>query len=406
MTLPEQEILNALVAQIFQIDDITLGPGGKDYLYRYRGMLTAQDSAAAYDQLAEGVRPYELTPLFRKEEDGRHMILLVAAAPKPAPSSPRTNIILFILTVFSAMLAGAQIPANIPVNPDDIIAFYVLSFQYIWTGWPFALSLLLILLAHEFGHYFAGRYHKVALSLPYFIPLPLPGGIGTMGAVIRMKEMPKNKRILLDIGIAGPLAGLVVAIPVLLYGLSISNPGPIPNTPGNFIEGNSILYLLAKLTVFHKLLPEPASYGNLSPILYWLRYYLTGTPDPAGGTDVFLNPVAWAGWLGLLVTSLNLIPVGQLDGGHILYVLFGGKRLRAMLPTILVILAILGIFSVSWWLWIALLNLFGKLIDDPLDQITELNPARRALAIFGIVVFFLVFIPVPFPVSIFSLFPH
>jgi membrane-associated protease RseP (regulator of RpoE activity) len=402
-TLPEQEILNALVARIFRIDDITSGQGGKDYLYRYRGMLTVEDSAAAYDQLTDSLRPYGLTPLFRKEEGGGQLILLHTAVPKPTPSNPRTNIILFVLTLFSVMLAGIQIPANVPV-PDDPIGFFMLSMQYIWTGWPFALSLLSILLTHEFGHYFAGRYHKVALTLPYFIPLPLPGGIGTMGAVIRMKEMPKNKRILLDIGIAGPLAGLVVAIPVLLFGLSQSPLLSIPNTPGNLIEGNSIIYLLAKLTIFHKLLPEPVSYGNLPVVLHWLRYYLTGTPDPAGGTDVLLNPVAWAGWVGLLVTSLNLIPAGQLDGGHVMYVLFGGKRLRAMLPAVQIVLGILGIFSISWWLWIALLSYFGKLTDEPLDQITELNPARRALAIFGIVVFFLVFIPVPFPVSIFSLF--
>jgi membrane-associated protease RseP (regulator of RpoE activity) len=225
-----------------------------------------------------------------------------------------------------------------------------------------------------------------------------------MGAVIQLKEAPKNKRTLLDIGIAGPLAGLVVAIPVLLYGLSQSQVGPIINDPNNLIEGNSILYLLAKFAVFHQMLPAPASYGSLPPVLYWLVYFFTGTPTPVGGTDVQLNPVAWAGWVGLLVTSLNLIPAGQLDGGHIMYVLFGGKRLRSWLPIIQVALAVLGIFSISWWIWLAILSFFGRFTDEPRDQITELGPARRALAIFGIVVFFLVFMPVPIPVSIFSLF--
>ncbi|MGC1375131.1 MAG: site-2 protease family protein [Anaerolineales bacterium] len=399
MTFPEQTTLNSLVAGIFRIDDVTLGQDSAGYLYRYRGLLTAPDSAAAYDQLAEALKPYGLMPLFRKDEDGRHLILLVSAQAAPKPSSARTSIILLILTILSVMFVGAQVPANIPI-PNDFVGQILLIVQY---GWPYALSLMSILLAHEFGHYFASLYHKTAASLPYFIPLPFPP-IGTMGAVIQLKEAPKNKRTLLDIGIAGPLAGLVVAIPVLLYGLSQSQVGPIINDPNNFLEGNSILYLLAKLAVFHQMLPAPASYGSLPPLLHWLVYFFTGTPAPIGGTDVQLNPVAWAGWVGLMVTSLNLIPAGQLDGGHIMYVLFGGKRLRSWLPIIQVVLAVLGIFSISWWIWLAILSFFGRFTDEPLDQITELGPARRALAIFGIVVFFLVFMPVPIPVSIFSLF--
>jgi membrane-associated protease RseP (regulator of RpoE activity) len=400
MTYPEQTTLNSLIASIFRIDDVTTGQEGGAYLYRYRGLLTAPDSAAAYDQLAETLKPYGLMPLFRKDEGGRHLILLVAAPPAPKPSNARTNIILFILTVLSLMFVGAQIPADAPI-PNDFVGQMLLIVQY---GWPYALSLMSILLAHEFGHYFASRYHKTAASLPYFIPLPFPP-IGTMGAVIQLKESPKNKRTLLDIGIAGPLAGLVVAVPVLLFGLSLSQLGPVViNTPNSFIEGNSILYLLAKLAVFHQLIPAPASYGSLPPVLYWLVYFFTGTPAPLGGTDVQLNPVAWAGWVGLLVTSLNLIPAGQLDGGHMMYVLFGGKRLRSWLPIAQVVLAILGIFSISWWLWLAILSFFGRYTDEPRDQITELGPARRALAIFGILVFFLVFVPVPIPASLFSLF--
>ena len=400
MTFPDQDTLTPLLASIFRIDDVTAGRDGT-YIYRYRGLLTGPDSAAAYDQLAEALKPHGLMPLFRKEEDGRHLILLVAAPPPPQPSNPWINVILFVLTVLSMMAAGADIPKSIPV-PDNDLAALLLQFQYMLTGWPYALSLMSILLAHELGHYFASRYHKLAATLPYFIPMPLPP-IGTMGAVIRLKEQPKNKRILLDVGIAGPLAGLVVAIPVLLIGLHISALGTVPNLPGNFTEGNSVLYLLAKFVTFGQLLPAPASY-SLPPVLHWLLYFFTGTPAPVGGTDVFLSPVAWAAWVGLLVTSLNLIPAGQLDGGHMMYVLFGGKRLRSFLPYIMVVLAILGIFSVSWWLWILLLRVFGRMTDEPRDQITELGPARRALAIFGIVVFFLVFMPVPFPASIFSLF--
>lgn len=405
MTLPEQGTLNLLVSAVFHINDVTVGEGGKDdYLVRYRGRLTMDDSAAAYDQLTETLRPYGLMPLFRKDENGGHLILLVQAPAPPKIPSPRTNIILFALTVLCVLLTGAQLPEGVQM-PNDLVGQYTLLAKYLLTGWPFAVSLLSILLAHEFGHYFASRYHKTAASLPYFIPLPPSiSPIGTMGAVIRLLQPPKNKRILLDIGIAGPLAGLVVAIPVLLIGLSQSHLGTVPNTPDNFIEGNSLLYLLAKYIIFGKLLPEPASYGSLPPILYWLSNLFTGTPVPVGGTDVFISPVAWAGWVGLLVTSLNLIPAGQLDGGHVMYVLFGGKRLRSFLPAIMVVLGILGFFAISWWLWLAILSFFGRVTDEPLDQITELNPPRRALAIFGILVFLLVFIPAPFPYSIFSLF--
>lgn len=401
MTLPEQTTLNSIIASVFRIDDVTAGDS-KEYLYRYRGLLTASDSAAAYDQVADALRPHGLTPLFRKEENGGHLIFLARTPPPPAPSNPRTNIILFILTVLSMMVAGVQIPEGVSI-PQDFIGQFLLTFQYMLTGWPFALSLMSILLAHEFGHYFASRYHKTAASLPYFIPMPLPP-FGTLGAVIQLKEAPKNKRTLLDIGIAGPLAGLVVAIPILIVGLQQSELSTIPNDPQTLIEGNSILYLLTKFVVFGQLLPAPANYDTLPPILHWIVYFFTGTPVPAGGTDVLLNQVAWAGWVGLLVTSLNLIPAGQLDGGHVMYVLFGGKRLRAMLPVLMVILGILSVFSVSWLLWIVLLNFFGRMTDEPKDQITELGPARRALAIFGLIVLLLVFMPAPIPSSIFSLF--
>ena len=272
---------------------------------------------------------------------------------------------------------------------------------YIWRSLPggtaFTVSILAILLAHEFGHYLAGRYHKTHVTLPYFIPFPL-SLFGTMGAFIQLKEPPRNKRILLDIGIAGPLAGLVVAIPVLLIGLALSDvsslPAQLPPGQGLQIEGNSLLYLFAKFAVFGQLLPAPASYEGMNAIQYWVRYFFTGRPLPLGGQDVLLHPVAWAGWAGLLVTALNLIPAGQLDGGHVIFVLIG-KRASALLPFVLAGLILLGFVWPGWWLWAFLIFLLGRLHAEPLDQITPLDPGRRALALFGLVVFVLVFIPVP-----------
>jgi membrane-associated protease RseP (regulator of RpoE activity) len=274
----------------------------------------------------------------------------------------------------------------------------LLLFSNLQLGLSYGLSILAILLAHEFGHYLAARYHKADVTLPYFFPFPF-SSFGTLGAFIQMKSPPKNKRVLHDIGVAGPLAGLVVAIPILLIGLALSPVSEISlsNFPEGTIlqvEGNSIVYLFSKYLVHGELLPAPQDYGGLSPVLYWIRYVFTGHPAPLGGRDVMLHPMAWAGWAGLLVTALNLIPVGQLDGGHALYVLFGQKA-RRIFPVIVVGLGLLGLVWPGWWLWVMLLFFFGQRHAEPLDQITELDPRRRAIAIFVLILFFLLFTPIP-----------
>ncbi|MEL6273060.1 MAG: site-2 protease family protein, partial [Chloroflexota bacterium] len=239
----------------------------------------------------------------------------------------------------------------------------------IWRGYPYALSIMLILGAHELGHYFMARRHNHSVSLPYFIPMPF-SALGTMGAVIRSREPMRNKKVLMDIGAAGPLAGLVFAIPILLIGLATS---PVlyrlePGTHG--LEGNSILYALAKLVVHGQFLPSATE-------------------------DVFINQMAFAGWLGLLVTALNLIPVGQLDGGHVLYSLFGKQARRAFYP-IMGVMVLLALVSQVWLVWVILLFFLGRLYAPPLDDITPLNQPRRNVAIVTLVIFFLVFVPRPF----------
>jgi membrane-associated protease RseP (regulator of RpoE activity) len=398
MNPQESDPLTPIVARVLKIEDVTRGDPKKDYLARYRGRLYNEDTVVAYDQLVEALRPLEVTPLFRKERD-RHVVILTQGVLRPKPSNPVVNLILLILTAISVFWAGTYYTLagnyNGPANPDfsDLVPYFIKSMG---GGAAFAASLLAILLAHEFGHYLAGRFHKTHVTLPYFIPFPL--NFGTLGAFIQLKEPPKNRRILLDIGIAGPIAGLLVAIPVVLLGLSLSEVSPIPaQMPRGQIlqiEGNSILYLLSKYLVFGKLLPEPGSYGSLPPLLYWIRYFFTGQPLPLGGIDVMLHPVAWAGWAGFLVTALNLIPAGQLDGGHLLYVLLG-KRATTLLPVILVALALLGLVWPGWWLWAFLIFMLGRSHAEPLDQITTLDPQRQAVAVLGLVIFILVFTPVP-----------
>jgi len=385
MSFPETEILTRFVSRIFRIDDVTSEDPRKGFFLRFRGQLFSEDSAEAYDQLAEWLSPHHAMPIFRVE-DGGQVIYLAPKQPEPKKEKVSTNIILFVLTVFSVMLAGAQ-PAG-PI-PNDPAGQMLLLAKSILTGWPFALSLLGILVAHELGHYFMSRHHKTPASLPYFIPFPL-SPLGTMGAAIIMRSIPKNKRVLFDIGIAGPIAGLVVAIPVLF--LSLSTLGSIDPNPNSFIEGNSLLYLFAKYVTFGQLLPAPVEPQGF---LYWLQYFFTGRPIPFGGLDVFIHPIAFAGWAGILVTALNLIPVGTLDGGHIIYAVLGEKARKAF-PFIIALLIVLGISWSTWWLWAGLLFWLGRVNAQPLDQITTLDPARRLIAYTMIIIFVLVFMPVPF----------
>jgi membrane-associated protease RseP (regulator of RpoE activity) len=388
----EIEILNQTVGRMMHIEDITTGDPEKNYLVRYRGRIIG-DIADAYGRLADQLKPYQVTPLFRKEQD-QQAVLLIPGVIEAKKSNPWVNVVMFLITVLSVIFAGAIYTTSIP-DSQSASGVILQLFRSLPAGIPFAVSLLAILLAHEFGHYLAGRFHHTNVTLPYFIPFPL-SPFGTMGAFIQLKEPPRNKRILLDIGIAGPLAGLVVAIPVLLYGLSLSKVEPILLAQGQgfTLEGNSVLYLLAKLIMFGKLLPAPASYGSLPPLIYWVRYFFTSQPLPVGGLDVMIHPIAWAGWAGLLVTALNLIPAGQLDGGHLMYVLMG-KRVRWLWPIILIALVALGFVWSGWWLWAGLIFFLGRIYAEPLDQITSLDPKRKVMAMLGVVIFFLVFTPVP-----------
>ena len=267
-----------------------------------------------------------------------------------------------------------------------------------WAGGAaFAATLMAILVCHEAGHYVVGRRHGVPVSLPYFIPLPAwISSLGTMGAVIRMDEPISDRNALFDVGAAGPIAGLVIAIPLLVVGLHLSEIGPL--TPESQIEGNSILYAALKYAVFGR----------------WL---------PGDGVDVQLHPMAFAGWVGLLITMINLMPIGQLDGGHVARAAIGeaherwSARLHVALPLIgaaagLVMLAIAldagrslsgalayGAHGVApWMIWTLLLGVMRHRAGEyhpPVGDV-PLDPARRRRAIAMLVVFALIATPVPF----------
>jgi len=405
MSIPELEVLNSHVSRVFRMEDVTTGDPQK-WIARYRGYLLNDDSVSAYDQLTEAVTSYGITPLFRKEDGGQVIYLIQTPVLPKTTARIFINVILFVLTVISMLLMGVDIPPE-SIPADGSIPFYLLILN-ILSGWPFALSMMGILFAHEMGHYVACKFYNVPATPPFFIPAPFISPLGTLGAFIMMRGIPKNKRILFDVGVAGPIAGLIVAIPVLFLGLSLSHLGMIDRPSfgmSGFIEGNSLFYLFSKYVVFGKLLPEPANFGGLSPTLYWIRYFLSGHPIPFGGTDVIIHNVALAGWAGLLVTALNLVPVGTLDGGHVAYGLFGDKA-RKIFPIaigVLVALMILpgllaapfGSFNFSWLLWVFILFWLGNVRTQPLDDITELDPTRRAIGFIMLVVFILLFTPIP-----------
>ena len=345
--------LSSAISDLFITNDVTVDypePGQ----VRLRGTFMI-DLAEDYELLQERWVQLGYTPLIRRDQNGEACIIAQPGVLEAKPLKWKLNLVLFILTIGSTMLVGA----GEAVFTEGI-------WPGILRGWPFSLSMLLILGAHELGHYFAARYHRQDASLPYFIPFPTI--LGTMGAVIVQRQPSRNKRTLLDVGAAGPLVGLVFAIPILIFGLATSEVGAMPEACQMCMEGNSLLYALAKTVVFGRFLPS-------------------------GGEDVLLNQVAMAGWAGLLVTAINLMPVGQLDGGHMAYVLFGHKAQRLFWPTMIALLVLSALFSGNWWLWMMMLYFFGRSHPPLLDEVTPLDPRRRFIAILSLALFFVLFVP-------------
>lgn len=326
----------------------------------FRGEFTT-DPGRAVDVLVARFRPFGYTPFVRRDPStGGAVLQAWPLADTVAQQRIGLNVLLFVLTCVSTVVAGSG-------------AFFTFDpFRYPWlllSGIPFAVTLLSILGTHEFGHYFTARYYHAAVTLPYFIPAPPPFLFGTLGAVIKMKSPARDRNSLFDIAVAGPLAGLVIAIPALWIGLAWSTVARVP--PGHHITfGDS---LLMQVLVYLK-------FGQL----------------PAGH-DVFVHPVALAGWVGLFVTALNLFPVGQLDGGRIAYALFGRRhRLVGMATFGALILLGLITHSVNWFVWSALVFfLVGFHHSPPLDDVTPLSPGRRVVGILCLVLLVLLLPPVP-----------
>jgi membrane-associated protease RseP (regulator of RpoE activity) len=303
-----------------------------------------------------------------REEPGREIIDATEADEDREPSvfSQWTlPIVLFPLTAFTTLWAGAYQTYNGPVRGP--LNFLLSSPEMLWRGIPFAGALLFILTTHELGHYLLSKIHRVPASLPLFIPGP-PHFIGTFGAIIRMRGPILSRRALFDIGVAGPLAGFVVAVVMLVVGLNLST-------------------VVDRTATYGLQLGEPL-------LLQFMSWVIVGPLPP--DADVVLHPIGFAAWFGLFVTSLNLIPIGQLDGGHVAYALWG-RRQRAMALAFLPILLILGFVGwPGWFLWAFMAGLWGIGHPPVLDPHIPLGRNRTIVGWIAFGVFVVTFAPVPF----------
>lgn len=393
LLLEEAAAIEAAVSEWFHVQDTTLGLAHQPDTIRLRGALTIP-SHQAYPKLARELRSLGYTAMLQRDESlGLDVLLAVPGIPLTEGRSRLwVNALLYVLTLLATLFVGASWSDQVPTNAD-----WAWIATHLWIGWPFALSLMVILTGHELGHYFAGRHYKVPVSLPYFIPMPIPP-LGTMGAFIVMKGQTADRRQMLTVGAAGPLVGFFLAIPLLILGLSLSTVGPmLQPEPGTavFVEGNSLLYLLIKYALFGQILPGSGPSADFLQTLSQIGAALFGLVPIDQGIDVHIHPVALAAWAGLLVTAFNLMPVGQLDGGHVLYSLVG-QRARLLTWPVIGFLAVLGLlFWQGWFLWAALIFVFGQSHPDPLDDITRLDAPRKLIAVLVLLIFLLTFTPLP-----------
>jgi|TARA_B110000438_G_scaffold28634_1_gene27674 membrane-associated protease RseP (regulator of RpoE activity) len=277
------------------------------------------------------------------------------------PKISRIHWVLFISTIFTTLLAGAMMEGALVFSkPLEILK-----------GFPFSITLMLILGTHEFGHYYYAQKHKVEATLPYFLPAPpFLFLIGTFGAFIKIKSPIYKKDALLQIGAAGPIAGFIIAVPSLLIGLKLSNVVEKVDINNAIMLGDSLLM----------------------KFLTWMTY-----PNLLETQDIMLHPMAFAGWIGLLVTMLNLLPIGQLDGGHIAYAMLGKKQ-NIIGKLAFISLIPLSFISLNWLFWgLLIFFLMRSAKHPPIHDINiPLSKFNKRIGYICLIIFILCFIPAPF----------
>ena len=328
----------------------------------FRGELKISPSRAVR-QLRDQLEEFGMLP-FLSREGGETAIRCGVGRPRKEITLRGLPLLLFLATIFSTLAVGALM-LGYPVG--ELFARPWL----LWRGAPFSVTLLVILVCHEFSHYFVSRRHGIRTSLPYFIPFP--NILGTMGAVIVSRSPFPDRKSLFDVGIAGPLASFVLSLAALVIGFAGMSAVPVR---------------------FSSLVEMPGLYlgdSLLTTALFTLRF----GPLPEGW-ELVLGPIGFAGWVGLFVTALNLLPMGQLDGGHISYAVFG-RRHGVITRAVMLVLAVFGLLASSpFWIFLALLvAVFGPRHGPPLDDVSLLDPGRRWLAALAFLILAACFIPVP-----------
>lgn len=365
------------LGDLMAVERVEVQPGAEP-AFAFYGRLY-DDPDRAFERISERFAALGYIAFLSKEKD-LYRVIAVRGGVRTLAPRPWLNLILFLATLLTVMLAGAA------PQPGGTFLSMLLS------GLPFAVALMTVLLAHELAHYFVARRYGSPVSLPFFVPMPL-SILGTMGAVIFQRAPMRDRKALFDIGIAGPLAGFIVAVPLLFLGLLFTRVGRPsdflpPQEQGAIVyqEGNSLLYLAAKYLVFGRILPNRTTGEDV-----WLSL-----PASPGG------PVAFAAWAGLLVTALNLLPIGQLDGGHVAYALLG-RRAWKLAYLIIGLLVALGMYLwvvgnpawPTWVIWAVLGLLFGPRHPPPLNDASRLGPGRTILGILLIIIWVVTFVPVP-----------
>lgn len=320
-----------------------------------------------FDSLRKSLSDKGFVPILRHEH-GEHIIYITKKL-KRKEKPIWINILLLTTTIITTILTGSLLSLNhLDIwslqNQMDIFKFENLLNGAVF----FSLPLMSILIIHEMGHYFISKRHGISTSLPYFIPVPpvLGFNIGTFGALISSRDPMPNKKALFDVGIAGPLAGFFVAIPVTIIGIATANIVPVIPFE-NLAEGEIV-------------------FGSSFLIDIMTKIIL----DLPQGYTIDLNPILFAGWVGLLITSINLLPAGQLDGGHIFRAVLGNKQKYAGW------IAIFIMILTGWWFFaIIILFLMGTMHPPPLNDETEIDYKRKLLFILAIAILILCFIPTP-----------
>jgi len=329
----------------------------------FRGELK-KSPEAAFAFIKERAATSGLLP-FLQSEAGGIVVKFVPARSKSPPGRPAVHVLLLLITVITTVLAGALMEGT---SPEAMLS----QPRLLLRGVPFSFTLLTILGLHEFSHYYVSKKRGIRTSLPYFIPFP--NILGTMGAVIVSRSPFPDRRSLFDVGVAGPLASFFLSVAAILIGFKgISlvrfQPEILPPHQGIFYFGDSLL----------------------TKFLFALRYH----PIPPG-YDISLGPLALAGWVGLFVTALNLMPMGQLDGGHISYALFGRSHSLVTKICMGVLILVSLIYRSPLWIIIVLfIIILGRGHTPPLNDVTTLNPARVVIACLAFLILMLCFIPIP-----------